>query len=565
MKKTQKPITQCKYGLFVHFVAPSVIYSDGSIPTDIHAMIDRFDAECFINQVADMGVEYLLLTAWHFKALPLYPSPVTDKWRTLKSPRRDLLGEIIDGLTARGVQIILYTHPRDGHDFDDEDRLSTGWGLSGQPYNPSSPNSENFNRALWNTYIRELYTELAEKYGGRISGFYTDGIGPRDPWSTRDASASYQVVDYLMIRDIMKSANPDIVMYQNYFGDLFSTDCANTEEYSGYIKHLEYKHVEKWEAATIATSITAFLGSWGVTRSSVYGEYAPFMTPEEMAKFTMFAASCSVSGGVAWASGPFAEGNIWPVGVVESLRDTGKILAQFKDSLMDAVCSKSYPTISGDSLESRNYCFWMTDAEEQYEYLHCMRMPEDGVLTWGQPEDEITLKDPVVVHGDMQVQAFHKTEEGYTLQLIGTADALDTVIRFRRSGTSRRPVYEWVNDTDKRIDYRDGWGYSHQTIHSDLATGCYERDFHFANDKTFLTFAFNGSILEIYGILDKDLGNADVYIDGIFCGTIYQNAEKRQSRICCFRSLNLHGGWHVLQLHTKGNGTFRLDAFKVLG
>ncbi len=566
----RKPISRCKYGMFVHFVAPLVFYSNGERPENIDRLIDRFDADGFVRQIADTGAEYLILTAWHYKTVPLYPSPVTDRWRGIKSPRRDLLGEIIDGLNKRGVQVVLYTHPRDGHDFNDADRIRTGWGIGSDGNRLDSPNPETFDYSLWNTYIRELYTEMAERYADRISGVYIDGMGPKVPWEYEDSDKGRQVVDYLMIRDILKTRNPALELIQNHPGYLFSTDMVNSEAYNYYLmKHLHFKGVSGWYAGRPAMSITAFLGQWGVYDDAKYGDYAPFMEPEDMARYTMFHASCSVNGGVTWATGPFAEGSVWPVGAIECLHDTGVILSRFRDSILDAACSRSYPTVPGDTLEDRDNRFWMTGEDGQTEYLHCMRVPEDGELSWGLPEDGITLADPRVVNGDMRVLSFGKSDTGYTMKLAGNPDSLDTVIRFARKGESRDPGYEWINDSDKRIDYRPGWVYDYLAFHSDArvadeVAGCFGLDAHFAEGRTSLFFAFRGSILELYGIREPGAGSAEVYIDGVFCGNVSQVAKKREVRACCFRSTDLHGGWHILQLYTKGEGTFWLDALKVI-
>ena len=40
-----------------------------------------------------------------------------DKWLPGHSAKRDLIGDMIKACKAKGVQVLLYTHPRDGHDF----------------------------------------------------------------------------------------------------------------------------------------------------------------------------------------------------------------------------------------------------------------------------------------------------------------------------------------------------------------------------------------------------------------------------------------------------------------
>ena len=65
-----------KYGLLVHFVHGISCHSDGSLPQSINETVDGFDVQGFANNVEKMGVEYLIFTAWHWRAIPLYPSEV---------------------------------------------------------------------------------------------------------------------------------------------------------------------------------------------------------------------------------------------------------------------------------------------------------------------------------------------------------------------------------------------------------------------------------------------------------------------------------------------------------
>jgi hypothetical protein len=148
-----------KYGLFVHFVHGISCFSDGSLPENINDTVNSFDANAFAESVKQMGVEYLIFTAWHWRAIPLYPSEVTKKYRGDICPARDLLGEIIDAVTNRGIDMLLYTHPRDGHDFTPEDMIACGWGRN-ESDTSSNPDTIVFDYEKWNKYTLELYSEL---------------------------------------------------------------------------------------------------------------------------------------------------------------------------------------------------------------------------------------------------------------------------------------------------------------------------------------------------------------------------------------------------------------------
>ena len=96
-----------RYGFFVHYVADlthCVGYMDGRKPQSYDEVADGFDVPGFAEALAQMQVEYLIFTSWHFRMIPLYPSEVTAKWRPDCCIRRDLLGEIIDAVRAKGIR-----------------------------------------------------------------------------------------------------------------------------------------------------------------------------------------------------------------------------------------------------------------------------------------------------------------------------------------------------------------------------------------------------------------------------------------------------------------------------
>lgn len=516
-----------KYGMFVHYVHGLNKFSDGRRPRDINESMDAFDVQGFADDIARSRAQYLIFTAWHFDAIPLYPSAVTARYRGKPQPRRDLLGEVIDAVNARGVKMILYTHPRDGHDFSPADRAATGWSGGDKP-------DGGFDRTKWNDYIRDLYTELADRYACRLYGFYTDGLGPYDG---RNAAVerNTQVVDYLMIRDIMKSRNPDIIMIQNHFGYIFSDDFEMPEGYFGYEDAAMKNADELMPAAEKALAFCPF-SDWIVTP-----ECRSFCSPEDMARFILFNASCTVGGGVALAAGPYCEGNVWGPGVTEYLESVGKILSNYRESALDALPSRSFPTLSGKTLAASGYTFFTTSPDLEYEYLHIAR----GVSTVALPkaEDGAELCDPVSLTAGLTADGF----DGAVLSLSGRFDPIDSVIRFRRINAENACTVERINDSNKRIYYTDGWKY-HRLTAEDAETALFrfEADVHVAlNDGAGLFLAFEGDRVEVFG-----KGDAKMFVDSV---------ELRGEQP--FISPELHGGVHTLYIAAKKGYSF--DAVKI--
>jgi len=568
MNTKKKDIVNCKYGLFVHFVRHFGCFADGRKPETVNELTASFDVEAFADSVAAMGVEYMILTAWHYNVEPLYPSAVTEKWRPGSSSERDLLGEILDSMNARNIPVILYTHPRDGHDFSPEDQKATGWGAGTTAPDEQTPDTAHFDYTRWNEYMSELYEELAERYASRIVGFYTDGGGPKEPCSLLHPHKDFQIVNYLKIRDIMKSHNPNLISFQNYYGETYANDFGNSETYTFYINSvIGHDNIGQWQCASrVATTLVPFSTSW-FCGSGKRGEHTLKMSVDIMLRYILFNASAAKCGGTLIAGGPYADGSLWPVDIPETGAVIGKELARFQDSVLDAKISLSYPTFAGSTLDDNRFRFWMTGENDRYEYLHCLKLPEDGILEWTLPEDQILLSNPTAVTGDIRITEFVKSSEGYTLRFTGTPDTLDTVIRFTRVGTSVPCGYEWINNTDTRICYLDDWYYTASWIYNKtrIAEGCYERDTHCSKgNESAVYLAFTGNIVEVYGIYADGNGAADVYIDGVFCGTIDEQAETHKAGALCFTSIPLHGGQHVIQLYIKNDKPFYLDAFRIL-
>ena len=125
------------------------------------------------------------------------------------------------------------------------------------------------------------------------------------------------------------------------------------------------------------------------------------------------------------------------------------------------------------------------------------------------------------------------------------------------------PESTLINDDDPRIAYTGSWRSSDKRGFFD-----YNDDVHYtATPNDSLQFSFTGTGIDYISEKYKDLGNVDVYIDGVF----KQNVDLRVEnfpRICRVVVFTLHGlshGRHTIKVVNKSSAGAILDAFKVYG
>ena len=412
---------QAKFGVFVHVVPEITISADGNPVIDIDELVDHFDVERFASTVASFKPDYLAFTAWHFRCRPLYPSDVNARWRSGKSSaRRDLVGEILEAMGRYGIPVILYTHPRDGHDFSEADMISTGWGAGGAITSPD-PNPDTFKFDTWNRYISELYHELMQRYGASLLGIYLDeGSGRAD---------SYKVVDYYLLRRIIKKQCPENqpVMIHNWAGNLYSADVGNKEYY--YLDQFSDFSGKSWPANE-HLGVSPVVGSvWYATKDP--GAWSVKFSPEALYRYTVLQASANFSGGgVAWSAGPYANGKAWESGVEDLLRRTGQYVARWRTAISGTLPSLAYPTRDKQSFDELQWGVACESFDRRTIFLHILKPPSGRVLRLGLPANGIRIAGASELLSESKIGVV-QSADGVVLELPKNLqwDPLDTVIR----------------------------------------------------------------------------------------------------------------------------------------
>jgi Alpha-L-fucosidase len=418
-----------KYGFFVHYVwggkgRSGSIDSSGRQPDSFDMLADAFDVVGFANDMAAWQVEYVVFTAWHANINPLFPSETMKKWGMPDHTcKRDLIGEMIKALKAKGIPVVLYTHPRVGHDLYGEDRVKTGWGMNSSGVDPDW---NQFDYQKWNDFTNDLYAELVDRYGKDITGLFLD--------EGSESGNSHRVVDYPRLRQTIKSRAPHLVLQQNYYGSIYSCD-VGVKEYHHW-QQFENPDGGAWPAWDIPVA-TAFATTWFSARPA--SENAAVYSAEDIFRYTVLQAGANTcGGGVQWAAGPFVGGG-WETGVRETMEKFASYLKPVARSIKGTLASSAFPTRKGATLKNMGAraVDWgvATDSPDRtITYLHILNPPAGSAVRLGMPANGVRFSKATLLTTGQPV-ALDLDKAGYLVTLPDGInwDKLDTVIRLDKN------------------------------------------------------------------------------------------------------------------------------------
>jgi len=181
--KASRPSTdfmlRAKYGTMFHWTTNSINQQGQKVPWQ--QMVSQFDMQKFANMVVEMGVGYVLFTPAH--AVRTFPAPLKmwEKYHPGMTTTRDLIMEMADSLKARGIPLMLYFPPQ------------FAW---------NSPVTADFNTAN-----REILTEIGERYGKKVVGYWFDGL--------YQGAEKYPDFSFESLNQYCKAGNPDRVYCLN--------------------------------------------------------------------------------------------------------------------------------------------------------------------------------------------------------------------------------------------------------------------------------------------------------------------------------------------------------------
>lgn len=509
-----------KYGQFTHYVwdGSGVVtrMPDGSASPSIDYVANNFDAPKFADDLESMGVEYVIFTAWHANFNPLFNCAAFDRYGYgYRRSQRDMLGDMIAAVKAKGIRVLFYTHPNQPIDFN--------WWTH-------------------NNMINDVYAELIDRYGDQIDGMFMD---ENNPSGDQDS-----MVDFVRLERTIRRRNPDLMLIQNFYGNLYTFDLPMGE--SGPTGPWFSKDIA---GASFSSYAQVMSNTWSAQVPE--SQFAATRSPEGIFRAAVMAAgSCTDGGGTAWAAGPYPGGR-WEQGVLEAMQGAGQLMAPVAEAIKHTYPSTSWPTPAGTWIGSLPQGIVATRSpDDTNEYIHVLNPPTGSTLVLPSSADgKMFANARLLTNG--QAVTMEQSARALKLTLTGanTWDANDTVIVMDVVSSGDRYL---ANNTSPDATYTGSW------VHSgNRPTSEFRRDVHSTTaNGDFVEYAFNGTDIELLVSCGPNRGSMEIYLDGVFQRSVSAIDATDGLRKTIYHGSGLPRGNHTLKVVKTSGSVLAIDAFR---
>lgn len=160
-----EPLTQEGYGIFMHWTSRTKPRYGEMKPYE--QAVNDFDTEKFADLMDEMGAKYVVFTTNHGSLDFPAPLKIWNKYHPGEITERDLVGDLIESLSKRGIKFFMYVHVEQ----------------MGMP-SPALNNKRDFsNEELQDTKkldelcdkICDMFKEIGHRYGEGVAGYWLDG------------------------------------------------------------------------------------------------------------------------------------------------------------------------------------------------------------------------------------------------------------------------------------------------------------------------------------------------------------------------------------------------------
>jgi hypothetical protein len=425
-----------KFGLFVHQTYADLGTGHPVFKTnipDLDAFANGFNVEGFANDVKSMGVELLVFTAWHRQMNALAPLASLEKYLPGHTSKRDLLGEILDTMAARGIAVMFYVGPKFGFSLTQAEQRATGW-LDPDGIKPEDKKFRSYpvprdNFKKWNDFQNEIFAELTKRYISRPNfiGYWIDNFQ-----STCDTEPAIVQIDGARLVKTIKDIGPNLTLLSNYNSNRRMNPPAEYAAKS-YERYDFWKGAKQSDFQTFDKNTAMLYGEWWSNARTINVADA-----RQIFCYTVLAAGTSEESGVLWSAAPCSDGTSWGVSncLLTVMQDAYAMIKPIEKSIKGTLISRnwklkpaSYPK---DCKNLPIACTRSADGRE--DYVHVLTPPAGGArcITLTTPTDSFKAAYNLRTRNPVAMKTLSDGRLELTLADKDQWHELDTVIGLER-------------------------------------------------------------------------------------------------------------------------------------
>lgn len=185
-------------GVSSHWTADT-LRRDGSRPVYADA-VAAFDATAYADALASAGATHCIFTLAHARQFLPMPLPELDRILPGRTAARDLVGDLIEALSTRGIRFIAYYNHSCNGDDDPAWKKACGYAVG------CAGNLDHFA-----DNICSIVAAISRQYGDGISGWWFDSgysVDPRGPHNTITCDMGAWRFPWDALADAAQSGNP---------------------------------------------------------------------------------------------------------------------------------------------------------------------------------------------------------------------------------------------------------------------------------------------------------------------------------------------------------------------
>jgi len=423
--------TDDRYGVFFHLGSGGQ-YSNGRNGGNMDDYCNNFNVKKVVDDITAMGFQVVNITDFHGLGTTIHPNPCVDFYRgeSHYTATRDLLGELIDELNKRGIQVTLFTHPLDGHDYVNSEYL--GW---------SKGKSSQFqDNQRWNDFINDCYADIAARYGSRVIAIGFDSVLSID----QEPHVPFGIVlDRIRLRNTIKKYAPNVALV-SLVGANELTDYGIKEVFTpAWID--PPKSIDSIWAEPVKVPLTArntndyptynrataiVVGDHWLAIQSKTQSFPCQYTAEDLFCYSVAQIGvCNSGPATMWAFSPYVDGE-WESDKLETFKKVYDYMKPIDEALFKTYPSQAFIVRSGKKLKDYEYVSTQS-RDNKYQYILVLNPPSEKTISLPAPANGVAFTKAEVITGanKYQTAALASNNEGYTVTIRGSWNNLCTAIR----------------------------------------------------------------------------------------------------------------------------------------